>query len=70
MSCLYLEINPLLVALFVHIFSHSVDCLHFVYGFLCCVKLASLIRSYFLVFAFISFAWETDLRKHAVIYVR
>ena len=38
-SCLYiLEINPLSVALFANIFSHSVGCLHFVYGFLCCAK--------------------------------
>ena len=37
MSCLYtLEINPLSVASFANIFSHSEGCL--VYGFLCCAK--------------------------------
>ena len=40
MSCLYiLEINPLSVASFVNIFSHSEGYLfHLVYGFLCCAK--------------------------------
>ena len=47
MSCLYiLEINPLSVASFAIIFSHSESCLfilfmvsfHLVYGFLCCTK--------------------------------
>ena len=40
MSHLYiLEINPLLVASFANIFSHSEGCLLlFVYGFLCCAK--------------------------------
>ena len=40
-SCLYiLEINPLSVAIFETIFSHSVSCLFcaFFYGFLCCAK--------------------------------
>ena len=38
MICLHiLEINPLPVALFADIFSHSEGCL-FVYGFLCCAK--------------------------------
>ena len=38
MSCLYiLDINPLLVASFANIFSHSLGCL-FLDGFLCCVK--------------------------------
>ena len=37
MSCLYiLEINPLSVALFANIFSHSDGCIF--YGFLCCAK--------------------------------
>ena len=38
--CFYiLEINPLSVASFANIFSHSVGCLFvFVYGFLCCAK--------------------------------
>ena len=33
-----LEINPLLITVFANVFSHSVGCLHFVYGFLCCAK--------------------------------
>ena len=47
MSCLHiLEINPLSVALFASIFSHSIGCFsHFACGFLCCAKLVSLIRS-------------------------
>ena len=57
MSCLYiLEINPLSVASFANIFSYSVGCLHFVYGFLCCAKAFKLIRSHLFIFAFISFA--------------
>ena len=37
MSCLYiLEVNPLSVASFANIFSHSEVCLF--YGFLCCAK--------------------------------
>ena len=37
LSCLYiLEINPLSVASFANIFSHSDRCLFIVYGFLCC----------------------------------
>ena len=39
MSCLYmLDINPLSVISLANIFSHSVGCLHFVDGFLCCAK--------------------------------
>ena len=39
MSCLYiLEIKPLLISLFSDIFSHSIGCLCFVYGFLYCAK--------------------------------
>ena len=60
LSCLYiLEINPLLVASFANIFSHSVGCLFillmvsFAYGFLAYVqKLLSLIRSHLFIFAF------------------
>ena len=59
MNCLCIsEINSL-VALFAHIFSF-----HFVSGFLCCAELLSLVRFHFFIFAFISFPWETDLRKH------
>ena len=38
-----------LVASFVNIFFHSVDCLS-VYGFLCCAKVLSLIRFYLIIF--------------------
>ena len=39
MSCLYiLDIDPLLVVPVANIFSHSVSCLCFVDGFLCCAK--------------------------------
>ena len=66
MSCLnILEINALLLGLFVNIFSHSMVylsvCCSFVVisvfnGFLCCTKLLSLIRSHLfnLVFNFIT----------------
>jgi len=48
-----LEIKPLSVASFETIFSHSVSGL---FGFLCCAKLFSLIRSHWFIFAFISVA--------------
>ena len=32
-----LEVKPMSVALFVNVFSYSVDCLFIVYDFLCCV---------------------------------
>ena len=54
-SCWYiLEINPLSVGLFVHIFSHSESCLFvwFTVSF-AMQKLLSLIRFYFLIFCFI-----------------
>ena len=39
MRCLYiLDISPLSVASFANVFSHSVGCLCFVDGFLCCAK--------------------------------
>ena len=64
MSCLcILELKPLSVTSFANIFSQSAGCL-FVYGFLCCAKALSLTRSHLFIFAFISIAWETDLRKH------
>ena len=57
-SCLYiLEINPLSVASFETIFSHSVSCLFvFFMASFAVQKLASLIRSYWFIFAFISVA--------------
>ena len=55
MSCLcILEINPLSVASFANIFSHSVDCLFVLFMVSFAVqKLLSLIRSYSLIFVFI-----------------
>ena len=58
MSCLYiLEIKSLSVASFANIFSHSVCCLYILLMVSFAVQnLLSLIRSYLLIFAFISFA--------------
>ena len=58
MSCLYiLEINPLTVASFAVIFSHSEGCLFTLLIVSFAVqKLLSLIRSHFLKFVFISVA--------------
>ena len=55
MSCLYiLEINPLLVTWFANIFSHSVDCLFFLFMVSFAVqKLLSFIRSHSFSFVFI-----------------
>ena len=66
MSYLYiLEIKPLLVTSFANIFSWSVGCLFILFMVSFAVKkLISLIRSHLFIFAFISIAWETDLRKH------
>ena len=56
MSCLYiLEINPLSVASFANIFSHSVGCLLVLFMVSFAVqKLLSLIRSHLFIFVFIS----------------
>ena len=55
MSCLYIvEINPLLVASFSNIFSHSEGCLFILFTVSFAVqKLLSLIRSHLLIFVFI-----------------
>ena len=54
MGCLYiLEINPLSVDYFANIFSHSEGSFHLVYGFLCCAKDLSFIRSHLFIFVFI-----------------
>ena len=55
MSCLYiLEINPLSVALFPSIFSHSIGCLFsFLMVSFAVQNLLSLIRSYWFIFVFI-----------------
>ena len=57
-SYLYvLDINPLSVASFANIFSHSVGCLFvLLMVFFAVQKLLSLIRSHLFIFAFISFA--------------
>ena len=56
MSCLYiLEINPLSVALFGNIFSHSEGCLFILFMISFAVqKLLSFIRSHLFIFVFIS----------------
>ena len=56
MSCLYiLEINPLSVALFANIFSHSEGCLFILFIVSFAVqKLLSFIRSHLFIFVFIS----------------
>ena len=56
MSCLYiLEINPLSVASFASMFSHSVGCLFILFMVSFAVqKLLSFIRSHLFIFAFIS----------------
>ena len=55
-SCLYIfEINPLSVASFANIFSHSEGCLLVLFMFSFAVqKLLSFIRSYLFIFIFIS----------------
>ena len=55
-SCLYiLEINPLLIALYANIFSHSEGCLFILFTVSFVVqKLLNLISSYFFSFIFIS----------------
>ena len=65
MSCLYiLEINPLLVASFANIFSHSVSCLFILFMVSFVVqKLVSVIRSHLFIFAFISFALGDSPKK-------
>ena len=57
-SCLYiLEINPLTVALFANIFSHSVGCLFVLFMVPFAVqKLVNLIKSPLFIFVFISVA--------------
>ena len=56
LSCLYiLEMNPLSVASFANIFSHSIDCLFDLFMvFFAVQKLLNLIRSHLFIFAFIS----------------
>ena len=65
MSYLYvLVINPLSVALFENIFSHSVDCLFFLFMvFFAVQKLLSLIWSHLFIFVFISITLGDGFRK-------
>ena len=68
MSDLYtLEIKALLVASFANVFSHSVGCLLFWFGFLivCCAKVVSSIKFHLSMFVFISIALG-DNRKHVL----
>ena len=65
MSCLYiLAINPLLVASFVNIFSHSVGhlCVLFMISF-AVQKLLSLIRSHLFIFVFIFITLRVGSKK-------
>ena len=57
MSCLYiLDMNPLSVASFENIFSHSINCLYvLLLVFFAMKELLSLIKSHLSIFAFISF---------------
>ena len=58
-----LDINHFLAASFANIVSHSVG-FPLLMVFFAVQKLLSVIRSHLLIFAFISFALETNLRKH------
>ena len=72
MSCLYiLEINPLSVALYANIFSHSEGCLFVLFKVSFAVqKLLSFIRSHLFIFVFISTSLGGWVKKDlAVIHV-
>ena len=71
MSCLYiLEINPLSVASFANIFSHSEGCLFILFMVSFAVqKLLSFIRSHLFIFLFISISLGGGSKDLAVIYV-
>ena len=72
MSCLYiLEINPLSVASFANIFSHSEDCLFILFMvFFAVQNILSLIRSNFFNFFFIFITLGGGSKNLAVIYVK
>ena len=73
MSCLYiLEINPLSVALFAIIFSHSKGCLFILFIVSFAVqKLLSLIRSHLFIFVFSLHYSQRWIKENlAVIYVK
>ena len=65
MSCLYiLEINPLSIALFANIFSHSEGCLFVLFMVSFAVqKLLSLIRPHLFIFVFIFITLGGGLKK-------
>ena len=65
MSCLYiLEINPLLVASFANIFSHSLGCLFVLFTVpFAMQKLLRLIRSHLFIFVFICITLGSGLKK-------
>ena len=71
MNCLYiLEIKPLLVALFIKIFSHFVGCLFVVLWFRLLCKSFKVWLGPICLFLFIFLLpWGTDLRKKAVIFM-
>ena len=58
------EVKPLSVTLFANIFSHSIDYFILFMVSFAVQNLKSLIRFYLFLFAFISVALETDLRKY------
>ena len=72
MSCLYiLEINPLSVASFADMFSHSVGCLFVLFLVSFAVqKPLSLIRSHLFIFVFIFITLGGGSKKVATIHVR
>ena len=65
MSCLYiLEINPLSVASFADIFSHSIGCLFALFMVSFAVqKLLSLIRTHLFIFALFPLPGKTDPKE-------
>uniref|UniRef100_A0A8D0SVD0 Uncharacterized protein n=1 Tax=Sus scrofa TaxID=9823 RepID=A0A8D0SVD0_PIG len=68
MSCYILEINPLSVASFANIFSHSVGCLFVLWFTL--QKLLNLIRSHFFMSVFIVITLGGGSEEIAAVYVR
>ena len=72
MSCLcILEMNPLSVALFANIFSHSEGCLFVLFMVSIAVqKLLSFIRSHLFIFGFFHFSRRCVKKDLAVIYIK
>ena len=64
MSCLYImKINPLLVASFENILPFCGLSFCFIYGFLFCAEVLSLIRSHLFIFVFIFITLEGGPKK-------